>query len=1063
MRNVIERLFLFRRAVVGLQIGLSFWSAKAGQASESKVLSRNVAAFVAGLQPVGSLPDSTCLNLAISLPLRHQQALAALLQQIYDPRSPNFHRYLTPKAFAEQFGPSRQDYQVLIDFAAANHLKVTHTHPNRTLLDIGASVADIRRVLHVNMNVYQHPTEGRTFYAPDADPSVDVGIALLAIKGLDNFSLPQTNIKLTPTAPLSPPEPLAGSGTNGTYLGNDFRAAYAPGVSLDGTGQTAALVEFDGYYQADITNYEQTPTNHLRAVPLTNILVDGYSGAAGFNNKEVALDIEMLIAMAPGLSRIMVYETMLLESEDDILNQIATDDAASQISCSWIIANDGTGDQIFQQYAAQGQSFFEASGDSGAYPPGQVNGLVDNPYITIVGGTQLSTTSAGGPWSSEIVWGGTGGGYSTNYHIPIWQAGVDMSSNGGSSAFRNLPDVAMCGASVFAIYDNGTEGSVRGTSCAAPLWAGFTALVNQQAAQGGNPSLGFLNPALYAIGTGAGYATNFHDITRGSNTNANSPDAYFAVPGFDLCSGWGTPNGSNIINTLAPPDTLVMLPVPGFTASGFGGGPFSVTTESFMLTNEGTASLSWGLESDAPWLSASPTRGTLGPGASASVLVSLNAGASNLFVGNYAAHVTVTNLSNGLLHERAFTLQILDQLMPGPAGGLEFGGPPGGPFNMAAGTCELTNSSQATVNWSVVSNPPWLNVSPSSGVLGPLGSALVTCSLNAAATNLSSGAYAAGVVFNNNTFDAQANLSLFFMAGQLVLNGGFETGNFTGWTFTGDTNDSMVATGETNFVHSWNYGVELGEMGDVAYLIQPIPTVPGVAYSISLWLNSPDGLTPNEFSVSWGGDVLFDYTNLPAIGWTNLQFKVLASNTSTVLAIGSRDDQSDLGLDDVSVMAAPPTLSRIMPAAGPVAGGTTVTITGSGFQSQTKVAFGSLVATSVTFNSVANLTVVTPAYSTVGPVNVVINNANGPTAVLTNGFVFAGTPAFQTVALSADMVSFNWNATAGIAYQVQCNSSLATANWTDLGGLIIASNETANMTDSTANAQRFYRVLLVPQ
>jgi subtilase family serine protease len=137
---------------------------------------------------------------------------------------------------------------------------------------------------------------------------------------------------------------------------------------LDGTGQTAALVEFDGYYQGDITKYEQTPTNQLPAVPLTNILVDGFSGTPGSENKEVAVDIEMLISMAPRLSRIIVYEAQLLESEDDILNQIATDNAASQISCSWIIAIDATGDQIFQQYAAQGQSFFEASGGTGAYP-----------------------------------------------------------------------------------------------------------------------------------------------------------------------------------------------------------------------------------------------------------------------------------------------------------------------------------------------------------------------------------------------------------------------------------------------------------------------------------------------------------------------------------------------------------------------------------------------------------------------------------------------------------------------------------------------------------------------
>ena len=87
-----------------------------------------------------------------------------------------------------------------------------------------------------------------------------------------------------------------------------------------------------------------------------------------------------------------------------------------------------------------------------------------------------------------------------------------------------------------------------GTSCAAPLWAGFTALVNQQAAAAGQATVGFLNPALYAIGKGASYTSNFHDITTGNNFSSSSPSKFSAVAGYDLCTGWGTPNGTNLIN-----------------------------------------------------------------------------------------------------------------------------------------------------------------------------------------------------------------------------------------------------------------------------------------------------------------------------------------------------------------------------------------------------------------------------------------------------------------------------------------------------------------------------------
>ena len=92
-----------------------------------------------------------------------------------------------------------------------------------------------------------------------------------------------------------------------------------------------------------------------------------------------------------------------------------------------------------------------------------------------------------------------------------------------------------------------------GTSCAAPLWCGFTAMINQQAAIYGYAPVGFINPAVYAIGKSNIYASCFHDTTVGNNFWAGSPTNFPAVPGYDLCTGWGTPTGSNLINALVPP------------------------------------------------------------------------------------------------------------------------------------------------------------------------------------------------------------------------------------------------------------------------------------------------------------------------------------------------------------------------------------------------------------------------------------------------------------------------------------------------------------------------------
>src|SRR6266568_7422768 len=321
-------------------------------AVERQSLSGHVPAAAVRSQPVGRLPGSSRLNLAIGLPLRNQAALTSLLEQLYDPASAQYRHYLSPEQFAERFGPAKQDYESLIAFAKAHGLAVTATHPNRMLLDVSGSVEDIEKVFHVTMRVYQHPTEARTFHAPDVEPSLDLAARVLHISGLDNFNLPHPLAHRMPLDHNRKGKPLGGSGPGGGFLGYDFRAAYVPDVALTGAGQSVALFEFDGYYGSDIADYESLAG--LPNVPLQNVLLDGFDGTPGTGNSEVALDIEMAISMAPGLSQVIVYEG---NASYDILNRIATDNAAKQISSSWALSGDATSDQIFKQYASQGQSF----------------------------------------------------------------------------------------------------------------------------------------------------------------------------------------------------------------------------------------------------------------------------------------------------------------------------------------------------------------------------------------------------------------------------------------------------------------------------------------------------------------------------------------------------------------------------------------------------------------------------------------------------------------------------------------------------------------------------------
>ena len=673
LRSALRHVFGFVAAVPVI-----LWLlATPAQAQQRRTLPGHVPPAAKQLQPVDRLPGSTRMNLAIGLPLRNQEGLTKLLQQIYDPANPQYRHYLTPEQFTEKFGPTEQDYQAVIDFAKRNGFQIRATHPNRVLLDVNATAGDIEKAFRVTMRVYQHPKEARRFHAPDVEPSVELGVPVLAINGLNDFTRPHpAGLRMAPHQKTSHARPAEGSGTDGTYMGNDFRAAYAPGVVLTGSGQSIGLVQFDGYYSNDITAYEAAAG--LPNVTLTNIYIDGYDGTpnGGDGTVEVSLDIEMVISMAPGLSKVILYEAQTNAIPNDVLNRMATDNQARQLSCSWGWGDgpDTNADQIFQQMASQGQSFFAASGDSDAFIGSTSSNFpADDPYITSVGGTTLTTTGPEGPWVSETVWNwgvefgssydgvGSGGGISTSYAIPSWQQGIATTVNGGSTTMRNIPDVALTADNVYVIADNGTEyPGIGGTSVASPLWAAFIALVNQQAAANGKPPVGFINPAVYLIGTELDYVSDFQDTTTGNNEWIGSPTQFTAVPGYDLCTGWGTPTGSNLVNALShPPDALRIRPVTGFTATGPVGGPFNITSQSYALSNAGTTTLNWSLTKSVAWLSASPTNGTLPAGGTKqTVTVSLNSAANSLAADIYSGNVSFKNLSSGAILNRQFTLQV---------------------------------------------------------------------------------------------------------------------------------------------------------------------------------------------------------------------------------------------------------------------------------------------------------------------------------------------------------------------------------------------------------------------
>ena len=557
-------------------------------AAERQILHACVPAAVAALnlQPVDRLPGTNRLHIAISLPLRNQALLLKLFREIYDPASTNFHRFLTPEQFTEKFGPSEQDYSAVMEFAKANGLAVTGPHPGRSIMGIDGSVAGIEKMLHVKMVEYQHPSEARKFFAPDGEPSLDLDVPVSAISGLNNYSVPLSDLK---TNRSNSAHPNIGSGMSGWFLGADFRNAYVPGTTLTGAGQVVGLVEEGGGYNVNDLLLWETAAGITNPPPIIPVYQNNLQLDPGTISAEFMVDMEMVISMAPGIKLLVLYEPRGIKTDPEMYQEMAYptygEPRPNQVSTSFATDMEGDATNSLMQLAMQGQSFFIYTGDRGAFPT--FGNRIATSYVTYVGGTSLTMSGNGLSWSNEVVWqqgpeggGASGGGIFNACPIPFYQQGINMSMNQGSTQWRNVPDVSMVSENIEVFYSSlPTNGPLQccivngigGTSCSAPLWAGFAALANQQAAATGHNPVGLINVAATSIGNGPSYTNCFHDITSGNSTNTNpvgTTNAYGnitiandfqAAPGYDLCTGWGSPNGTNLINALLAFDSVVWV------------------------------------------------------------------------------------------------------------------------------------------------------------------------------------------------------------------------------------------------------------------------------------------------------------------------------------------------------------------------------------------------------------------------------------------------------------------------------------------------------------------------
>ncbi len=459
---------------------------------------------------------------------------------------------LSREAFTAALGADPADLARVEAFAQANGLHAVQTDAARRTVVLRGTIAAFSAAFSVQLARYQ--TKAGTFRGRSGPIMLPVDLlpVVQAVLGLDDR--PQTH----PHYRVRPPGLTA---ETVSYSPDQIARFYNFPTEGDGDGQCIAIIELGGGFRTrELHDYFASLS--LKTPKVTAISVDGAQNDPGSDRDtdgEVMLDIEIAGAVAPGAA-IAVYFTP--NTDRGFLDAITTAihdqrNRPSVISISWGGAEPTWTDQALQVFnqafrdaAALGITVCCASGDTGSSDDvrdgrAHVDFPASSPYVLACGGTRLN--AAGDKIAREVVWnnpfdgGATGGGVSAVFPSPDWQAAIHLSPAGSAAGLsgRGVPDVAGNADPVtgYEVLVDGEQLVIGGTSAVAPLWAGLIALINQRL----NQPVGYLNPLLYQL---AGAAT-LNDITDGSNGD------YRAGPGWDACTGFGSPDGQRLLAALS--------------------------------------------------------------------------------------------------------------------------------------------------------------------------------------------------------------------------------------------------------------------------------------------------------------------------------------------------------------------------------------------------------------------------------------------------------------------------------------------------------------------------------
>ncbi|HEX4610706.1 MAG TPA: S53 family peptidase [Urbifossiella sp.] len=490
---------------------------------------------------------------------------------------PGARKYLTHEEATKAFGADPADLAKVEAFAREHGLAVTETCPARRLVAVSGTVAQLNEAFGVEMKHYEAPGEHYRGREGSVQVPEDLAGVVEAVLGLDNRRVGRPFFRKA--VKLHPAPGLAHATTTippNTYFPPQVARLYNFPPALDGTGQTIAILVFNesggGYSRTALQKYFGQILN--QPMPdIHDVVVHGQGNDPhppsndpndGDVSGEVMLDIQVAGSVAPGAKLVMYFTEFTLQGWVDVISRVVTDAAngPSVLSISYgnpevdprsafTTASIKVINRAFQRAAAVGITVCCASGDDGSRDQSadgraHADFPASSPFVLGCGGTRLE--SANGVVTREVVWndaiGAGGGGVSAIFPVPTWQTGVGVppSANPPRRPGRGVPDVSGLADPITGYQIIAEDGSfdprfpTGGTSATAPLWAALVARINQ----GLGARVGFLNPILYQR-----FATGIlRDVTQGSI------GAYDAGPGWDACTGLGSPDGVKLLNAL---------------------------------------------------------------------------------------------------------------------------------------------------------------------------------------------------------------------------------------------------------------------------------------------------------------------------------------------------------------------------------------------------------------------------------------------------------------------------------------------------------------------------------